>query len=271
MVNKKMIGLGKQSSAIRELFEYGKIRKQEIGEDKVFDFSIGNPNVKTPDYVNEKLIELLKTSDSVLLHGYTSATGEITTRNAIAGYLNKTFGWDASLCVSVLSIFFLVLGFIFCNKDRVSSSVASTLFLPFFIKITSNINSLFQVDTSLLLSALYCSVLVGAFVFGFQRLMYSLIILFLMSRISDKFVIGISDSKLVCIIPSKIEEVNEYLNSISFVNTFRMISKNGKDVIYCIIASKDYMMLYSNLRMIDEEVFISVSNTYETVGGLKYE
>ena len=92
MVNKKMIGLGKQSSAIRELFEYGKIRKQEIGEDKVFDFSIGNPNVKTPDYVNEKLIELLKTSDSVLLHGYTSATGEITTRNAIAGYLNKTFG-----------------------------------------------------------------------------------------------------------------------------------------------------------------------------------
>ena len=237
--------------------------------------------------------------------------------SGISIILNKTFGWDASLCVSVLSIFFLVLGFIFCNKDRVSSSVASTLLLPFFIKITSNINSLFQVDTSLLLSALYCSVLVGfalgliykvgfstggtdilywiiekyikkstgqlmlfvegsivlvgAFVFGFQRLMYSLIILFLMSRISDKFVIGISDSKLVCIIPSKIEEVNEYLNSISFVNTFRMISKNGKDVIYCIIASKDYMMLYSNLRMIDEEVFISVSNTYETVGGLKYE
>lgn len=237
--------------------------------------------------------------------------------SGISIILNKTFGWDASLCVSVLSIFFLVLGFIFCNKDRVSSSVASTLLLPFFIKITSNINSLFQVDTSLLLSALYCSVLVGfalgliykvgfstggtdilywiiekyikkstgqlmlfvegsivlvgAFVFGFQRLMYSLIILFLMSRISDKFVIGISDSKLVCIIPSKIEEVNEYLNSISFVNTFRMISKNGKDVIYCVIASKDYTMLYSNLRMIDEEVFISVSNTYETVGGLKYE
>ena len=81
--------------------------------------------------------------------------------SGISIILNKTFGWDASLCVSVLSIFFLVLGFIFCNKDRVSSSVASTLLLPFFIKITSNINSLFQVDTSLLLSALYCSVLVG--------------------------------------------------------------------------------------------------------------
>ena len=41
MVNKKMIGLGKQSSAIRELFEYGNYRKQQIGIDKVFDFSLG--------------------------------------------------------------------------------------------------------------------------------------------------------------------------------------------------------------------------------------
>ena len=92
MVNKKMIQLGKQSSAIRELFEYGKVRKQEIGDENVFDFSIGNPNVKTPDYVNDKLIELIKTTDSVSLHGYTSATGDLYTRNAIASYLNKTFG-----------------------------------------------------------------------------------------------------------------------------------------------------------------------------------
>ena len=36
MINNKMIGLGKQSSAIRELFEYGKNRKHEIGDDNVF-------------------------------------------------------------------------------------------------------------------------------------------------------------------------------------------------------------------------------------------
>lgn len=91
MINKKMLGLGKQSSAIRELFEYGKIRKQEIGDNNVFDFSIGNPNVKAPDIVNEKLIEIIKSTDSVSLHGYTSATGNLKTRNAIANYLNKTF------------------------------------------------------------------------------------------------------------------------------------------------------------------------------------
>ena len=92
MFNEKMLGLGKQSSAIRELFEYGKIRKKEIGEDNVFDFSIGNPNVKTPDFVNEKLIEIIKNTDPVSLHGYTSASGNMKTRDAIAEYLNKTYG-----------------------------------------------------------------------------------------------------------------------------------------------------------------------------------
>ena len=92
MFNKKMLGLGKQSSAIRELFEYGKIRKKEIGDDNVFDFSIGNPNVKTPDFVNEKLIEIIKNTDPVSLHGYTSASGNMKTRDAIASYLNKTYG-----------------------------------------------------------------------------------------------------------------------------------------------------------------------------------
>lgn len=92
MFNEKMLGLGKQSSAIRELFEYGKIRKKEIGEDNVFDFSIGNPNVKTPDFVNEKLIEIIKNTDPVSLHGYTSASGNMKTRDAIAQYLNKTYG-----------------------------------------------------------------------------------------------------------------------------------------------------------------------------------
>ena len=92
MFNEKMLGLGKQSSAIRELFEYGKIRKKEIGEDNVFDFSIGNPNVKTPDFVNEKLIEIIKNTDPVSLHGYTSASGNMKTRDAIASYLNKTYG-----------------------------------------------------------------------------------------------------------------------------------------------------------------------------------
>lgn len=45
MYNETMYERGNAPSAIRELFAYGMKRKAQIGEDKVFDFSIGNPSV----------------------------------------------------------------------------------------------------------------------------------------------------------------------------------------------------------------------------------
>jgi aspartate aminotransferase len=74
-INEKMMGLGSKSSVIRELFEYGKKRKAEIGDDKVFDYSIGNPSVPAPAKVNETLARLITETDPVKLHGYTSAQG----------------------------------------------------------------------------------------------------------------------------------------------------------------------------------------------------
>lgn len=87
MYNHKMYEKGIKSSAIRELFEYGKLKKQELGEDKVFDFSIGNPNVKPPKCVNDSLIKLLENDEHI--HEYTSAPGDLNVRISVAEYLNK--------------------------------------------------------------------------------------------------------------------------------------------------------------------------------------
>lgn len=131
MINKKMEQLGKVRSVIRELFEYGKKRKAEIGEDKVFDFSLGNPSVPAPDCVNETIKELLDTQSPLDLHGYTSAQGDAGVRKAIADYLNEnhdsaftadsiymTVGAAASLTISLNAL---------CNEgDEVIA------FAPFF-------------------------------------------------------------------------------------------------------------------------------------------
>lgn len=93
MINKKMQALGAKRSVIRELFEYGKIRKAQIGEENVFDFSLGNPSVPSPSSVNDNLIKLLNEQDSILLHGYTSAQGDMGVRSAIADYITKTQGF----------------------------------------------------------------------------------------------------------------------------------------------------------------------------------
>ncbi|MBR4767410.1 MAG: pyridoxal phosphate-dependent aminotransferase [Lachnospiraceae bacterium] len=91
-VNGKMAELGNVRSAIRDLFEYGLRRKAEIGTDKVFDFSLGNPSVPAPDEVNETIRTLLDTEDSVSLHGYTSAVGAADVRKKISGDIRERFG-----------------------------------------------------------------------------------------------------------------------------------------------------------------------------------
>lgn len=90
MINEKMRALGARRSVIRELFEYGKKRKAEIGEENVYDFSLGNPSVPAPEVVNDTLVKMLREENSVSLHGYTSAQGDAAVRAAIADYINKT-------------------------------------------------------------------------------------------------------------------------------------------------------------------------------------
>ena len=91
MFDKKMLDIGYSQSTIRDLYTYGLARKKVIGEDNVYDFSIGNPSIPAPSIVNETLIKLLTTEDSVKMHGYTVSPGDIDARNSIADYLNKTY------------------------------------------------------------------------------------------------------------------------------------------------------------------------------------
>lgn len=90
--NEKMFGLGSKRSIIREIFEYSKARAKEIGAENVYDFSLGNPSVPAPTDVNDAIHDLLNTESSVLLHGYTSAQGDLGVRTAISDSINERFG-----------------------------------------------------------------------------------------------------------------------------------------------------------------------------------
>lgn len=92
MISQEMLALGRQGSIIRAIFEYGNRRKAEIGADKVFDFSLGNPGVPAPDSVAEAIRTALAETDPIALHGYTSAPGSMQARSAIAASINQRFG-----------------------------------------------------------------------------------------------------------------------------------------------------------------------------------
>lgn len=92
MYSKQMYKLGNQPSPIRELFNYGKKMAAQIGEDHVFDFTIGNPSVAAPAKVSENWARLLAETDPVRLHSYTVSSGRRETRQAIADDLNERYG-----------------------------------------------------------------------------------------------------------------------------------------------------------------------------------
>lgn len=96
MYNKTMYELGSHRSVIRDLFEFGKKRAAEVGADKVYDFSLGNPNVPAPDGVKEAAERLLAMPDNTVLHGYTSAQGDAEVRKAVADNINERFGAGVS-------------------------------------------------------------------------------------------------------------------------------------------------------------------------------
>ena len=96
MLPSNTLGWGTARSCIRELFEYGLARKAQIGADKVFDFSLGNPSIPAPDGVNDTIRDLLSDTNSLALHGYTSAVGDMAARKAIADDLNARYNADAA-------------------------------------------------------------------------------------------------------------------------------------------------------------------------------
>ena len=91
MINETCYQLGSNRSCIRELFEYGRGRAAVVGNENVFDYSLGNPSIPAPAEVEQTIRDILTDTNSLAIHGYTSAIGDLATRQAIADDLNDRY------------------------------------------------------------------------------------------------------------------------------------------------------------------------------------
>ncbi|MEN6467781.1 MAG: pyridoxal phosphate-dependent aminotransferase [Smithella sp.] len=90
-ISKKIKASISQSSMIRKMFEQGILLKKKHGEDNVYDFSLGNPNVDHPEEFKKELIAVAD-EDIALKHGYTPNAGYPATRQSVARKISKTTG-----------------------------------------------------------------------------------------------------------------------------------------------------------------------------------
>lgn len=89
MISNKMQELVNNSSIIRAMFEEGKRLSDIYGEENVFDYSIGNPNVEPPEEIKSAIIDIIKGESPNLVHGYMNNSGYEDVRSEIANYENK--------------------------------------------------------------------------------------------------------------------------------------------------------------------------------------
>ena len=92
MINESLYALGTKPSCIRELFEYGLKQAAIVGKENVFDFSLGNPSVPSPETVIDAFRVLAQNPDTVSVHSYTPARGEGEARAAVAADLTARSG-----------------------------------------------------------------------------------------------------------------------------------------------------------------------------------
>jgi len=90
MISNKMQDYVKNSSAVRAMFEEGKKMAAIYGADKVYDFSLGNPNVAAPQAVKDAIMEILE-EDAVEIHGYMNNSGYEDVRGRIADSINEKY------------------------------------------------------------------------------------------------------------------------------------------------------------------------------------
>ena len=125
-------------------------------------------------------------------------------------------------------------------------------------------NSMFFTDGTI--------IVIGAFVFGFNHLMYSLIILYLISTLTDKVVLGISDSKAFYIITSKEKEVkdfviNELKHGVTEFNAKGGFNSENQTVLMSVVPTREYYKLKEGIHNIDKNAFFVAMDSYEVKGG----
>ena len=114
----------------------------------------------------------------------------------------------------------------------------------------------------------------GAIIFGANKFIYALIILYLNSQLIDRILIGISDSKLFFIYTKKSEEVRKYIledlkTGVTILEAQGGYSKEENCVLMCVVPTRDYYLFKETVLTIDGSAFFVINDCYEVSGGVK--
>lgn len=115
-------------------------------------------------------------------------------------------------------------------------------------------------------------ILVGAYQYGYRILLYALIVLYIVSMITDKIVFGISTNKTFFVVTDKVKAVKEYLlenlsQGVTVLDAIGGYTNNKQEVLMVVIPTNEFFKAREGILEIDPEAFITITDSYQVYGG----
>ena len=183
-------------------------------------------------------------------------------------YLAEKFPITDMIIITVLAGFFYGFGSAIVYKTGFSTGGSDTItqIITEYLKIPSGV-ALFIVNVII--------ILLGTFVFGIEQTVYSVLIVLINSKVIDKIMLGISDSKAFYIITNKPKEIKGLISTLktgyTVIKSTGGYTKEDNEVIMCILHTRDYYMFKNLIEEIDPNSFIIITDCYEVYGGKRKE
>lgn len=239
--------------------------------------------------------------------------------SGIGVMLNHLFGIEPSIVIFIGSAILLVLSFILLGKEKTANSVVGSLLYPLFVKLTSFLVPMVNLDGMESIVIIGLGSLISGFgyglvfkagfttggtdilnqivskfgkmtmgnamlftdgliiissslVFGIPAMIYSFLSMYIISTISDKVIIGVSQSKAFYIITSHETAVKGFFSrhlahGITVFDVRGGYTGNNQKMIMCILPTKEYFYAKEAIKEIDPKAFFVVTDAYEVSGG----
>ncbi len=112
----------------------------------------------------------------------------------------------------------------------------------------------------------------GLFVFGWQSFIYSILVMAVISIMTDKVLIGISHFKTFQIITTKEEDIKKFLlnqlhHGVTVLDGRGVYTGNRQKILLCTLPTKEYFLAKKGILLIDPKAFFIVTDAYEVRGG----
>lgn len=155
------------------------------------------------------------------------------------------------------------------SKTGLSTGGVDTIIHILSRKLKKSQGSLYLIINGLI-------ILIGGYQYGWRIILYALIVLYIVSILTDKVVLGISNNKTFFIVTDKVDEVKSYLidmlnQGVTVLDAIGGYTNNRQDVLMVVIPTNEFFKAREGILEIDPKAFITITDSYQVYGGNKHK